>query len=219
MKTIMKEQKKEKNHAAAHKACAATLCAAMLLTLAGCSAESGKEPAEGEIVMSSEQQTTEGTETTDTTTPAAAEDTDAADSTTPAAAKDTDTADPTSPAAATEQNGPEEAPASSGAIHVSGDITSVEDGSFTVSIELDNAKAYGEDVESSSGEETTTISLTVRYTQDTQFLIEFVSSDGSSSSQSEGTSADLENGRMVILDGIMENEVFKAETIKILQFV
>lgn len=63
--------------------------------------------------------------------------------------------------------------------------------------------------ESSSGEETTTISLTVRYTQDTQFLIEFVSSDGSSSSQSEGTSADLENGRMVILDGIMENEVFK----------
>lgn len=74
-------------------------------------------------------------------------------------------------------------------------------------------------MESSSGEETTTISLTVRYTQDTQFLIEFVSSDGSSSSQSEGTSADLENGRMVILDGIMENEVFKAETIKILQFV
>lgn len=205
MKTIMKEQKKAKNHAAAHKACAATLCAAMLLTLAGCSAESGKEPAEGEIVMSSEQQTTEGTETTDTTTPAAAEDTDAAD--------------PTSPAAATEKNGPEEAPASSEAIHVSGDITSVEDGSFTISIELDNAKAYGEDVESSSGEETTTILLTVRYTQDTQFLIEFVSSDGSSSSQSEGTSTDLENGRMVILDGIMENEVFKAETIKILQFV
>lgn len=207
MNEIGKKQKKTNHHGAVRKACAAALCAAMLLTLGGCGAKPGKEPAkvEGEDVIASGQ--------------AGSEDAGAADSG-QEGAEGAGAADSGQAGGSTGGNSqPEEAP-STGSMHISGDITDVGDGSFTVSIELDNTAEYGKYGQASSGETKNAeiISLIVHYTQDTQFVINSVSNDGASSSQAEGTAADLENGLMVILDGTRTGDDFKADKVAIFHF-
>lgn len=238
MNEIGKKQKKTNHHGAVRKACAAALCAAMLLTLGGCGAKPGKEPAkvEGEDVIASGQAGSEDAGAADSGQEGA-EGAGAADSG-QAGTEGADAADSGQAgaegagAAASGQAGsgqaggstggnsqPGETP-STGSMHISGDITDVGDGSFTVSIELDNTAEYGKYGEASSGETKNAeiISLIVHYTQDTQFVINSVSNDGASSSQAEGTAADLENGLMVILDGTRTGDDFKADKVAIFHF-
>lgn len=187
MKEIGKKLKKTNRHGAVHKACAAALCTAMLLILGGCGADPGKEPAK-----------VEGRDVT-ASGQAGSEGADAAAS------------------GSTGGNSqPGEAP-STGSMHISGDITDVGDGSFTVSVEMDNTAEYGEAL-SGETKNTEIVSLTVYYTQDTQFVINSVSSNGASSSQAEGTAADLDNGLMVILDGTRTGDDFKADKVAIFHF-
>lgn len=168
-----------------HKICAITICTSML-TFAGCGAASGSEPPQAESGTVLFSEQAD-TEVIDTTA-----DTEA-------------------------QNKPEESSSDLTTRQISGDITDVGEGSFTVSVLIYNEpepRNY-ENVLSEETQDSTTITLTVYYTQDTQFIINSVSSDGSSYSQSEGTAADLESGRMVFLDGIQEEETFAADKITI----
>lgn len=200
MKEISKKQKKTNHHGAVHKACAAALCTAMLLILGGCGADPGKEPAkvEGRDVTASGQASSEGADTA------------------ASGQAGSEGADTAASGSAGGNSQPGEAP-SAGSTHISGDITDVGDGSFTVSVEVDNTAEYGEAL-SGETKNTEIVSLTVYYTQDTQFVINSVSSNGASSSQAEGTAADLENGLMVILDGTRTGDDFKADKVAIFHF-
>lgn len=95
---------------------------------------------------------------------------------------------------------------------ISGNIETIEDGSFTISKYLITQPENGGEISVNRKEEADKVKVT--YSDSTQFIV-CTSTDGMTGEYTDGTADDLQTGKTAELEGVYEGSEFKAQKVTI----